>query len=93
MPQNVFEGLVVVSGLKIPIVSLNLSSVSRGKRDAHAKLIEPTNLAESVPPKVTSPLTLGKVVVGSKEIPTWFAAMTACAKRLSVTMTGIFEWK
>ena len=61
--------------------------------NTNAKLMEPTNLAESVPPKVTSPLTLGKVVVGSKEIPTWFAAMTACAKRLSVTMTGIFEWK
>ena len=72
MPQNVFEGLVVVSGLKIPIVSLNLSNVSRGKRDAHAKLIEPVNFELSVPPKVSSPFTCPSDVTGSKEIATRF---------------------
>ena len=51
----------------------------------YTKLIEPENLLESVPPKVSSPFVTESCVVGSNEIATKFWLMTACENRLSVT--------
>ena len=50
----------------------------------------PVNLELSVPPKVSSPLTDSKEVVGSKETATRCSGIVPCEKRLSVTV-GISE--
>ena len=51
----------------------------------HAKLMEPWNFDESVPPNVNSPLTESSDVVGSKETATRFCEITPCENKLSVT--------
>ena len=55
----------------------------------YTKLIEPENLLESVPPKVSSPLTISGTLVGSNETETRSSVMTPCANRLSVTIPGM----
>ena len=49
--------------------------------------MEPVNLLESVPPKVSSPLVTVSSVVGSKETPTTALEMRPCFNKLSVTAT------
>jgi hypothetical protein len=44
------------------------------------------NFELSVPPKVSSPLTVSAWFVGLKETPISFAVMVPCEKRLSVTV-------
>ena len=56
--------------------------------NTHTKLIEPENLVESVPPKVSSPLTISGELVGSNETETKSWVMIPCANRLSVTICG-----
>ena len=60
--------------------------VHKQNRDTCAKEIVPVNFEESVPPKVSSPLTLSSCWVGSNDTATSFEVMTPCAKRLSVTV-------
>lgn len=50
------------------------------------KVIDPVNLDGSVPPQVSSPLTLSVTVVGLKEIPIWLALIVPWENRLSVTV-------
>ena len=52
---------------------------------AYTKLMAPVNLLESVPPNVSSPLTISGVSVGSNETETRSSEMIPCEKRLSVT--------
>ena len=56
---------------------------------AYTKLMAPVNLLESVPPNVSSPLTISGVSVGSNETETRSSEMIPCEKRLSVTA----EWE
>ena len=58
----------------------------RRRRGTHAKEIEPVNLEESVPPKVSSPLVTLSELVGAKDTATKFEVMMRCEKRLSVTV-------
>ena len=50
------------------------------------KVMEPVNLEESVPPKVSSPFSTEEVVVGSKETATESTGMVPCEYRLSVNV-------
>ena len=44
------------------------------------------NLVESIPPKVSSPFVVSRLVVGANEIPTSCASMRPCTNALSVTV-------
>ena len=84
MPQNWFEGLVVVMGLDIAKSQIGMQDPYDAKM-TYAKLMEPVNLEESVPPKVSSPLTVPGTDVGSNEMATRSCSVTACANKLSTT--------
>ena len=49
-----------------------------------AKVMDPVNLLESVPPNVNSPLVISSVFVGAKDTATKFWPIVPCLKRLSV---------
>lgn len=72
----------MVSGLKHTDV---IRSVELFRLPTHTKLMEPVNLDESVPPKVSSPLVISSELVGSNETETRFCVITPWANRLSVT--------
>ena len=61
------------------------------KYKAHKKLIDPVNLLESVPPKVSSPLVSDKEDVGAKDTETKLDGMAPCVKRLFVTTISGFS--
>lgn len=83
IPQNVLAGLEAVRGLQIR--SGQKGSALDVVKGTYAKLIEPTNLEASVPPKVISPLVTPIVELGSNEMETRFCWVTPWKKRLSVT--------
>ena len=81
--QNSDAGNVVVTGLeKGHFISEKVFSL---QSDTYVKVIEPVNLVESVPPKVTSPFVAESALLGSKDTATRFCGMDPCEKRLSVT--------
>ena len=51
-------------------------------------VMEPVNLVESVPPKVSSPLVDSSDVVGSNETPITADEIRPCERALSVTKWG-----
>lgn len=53
---------------------------------SYTKLRGPVNLLESMPPKVSSPFVISRLVVGANEMPTSCASIRPCANALSVTV-------
>lgn len=83
MPTNSLEGDVDVIGLWGGYAS---GGVRPDRLQAHTKVMSPTKALGLIPPKVSWPLVTPDWLLGAKEIPTSFVAMSPCMKALSVTV-------